>query len=441
MTPLERERRRYTERTPGSAARQAEALRYLPGGDSRSTLYFEPYPLFLARGEGARLWDVDGHEYLDLSGNHTVLVHGFGHPSVTAAIRDQLELGTCFPEPVALQVDVARLLQERQPSFERVRFCSSGTEAVMNALRGARAATGRPLIAKVEGGYNGNFDDALISTHPTPGEAGPLTAPAPVPRSEGLARSSLTDVVVVPFNDIEATAGVIRRHGADLAAIVVEPVMGSAGMIAAEPDYLAALRRLADEVGALLVFDEVISFRVGYGGAQERYGVQPDLTCLGKMIGGGLPLGVFGGRADVMEVFDPSRGPRVAHPGSMNANPACLAASAATLRALGRDEIEQLDTMGDAVRRGVAAIAGEGNLTVTGLGSLFGLHCCSGPVRGFRDTWAVDRDRAAALFFGLLNDGVFTDVRGAGCVSTATGEEDIDSYLTRFASVWERVAS
>lgn len=441
---LAAEARRYAERTPGSAALFAAAHRSLPGGDSRSTLYHPPHPLFMARGAGARVWDVDGHELVDLTNNHTALVHGNAHPRVLDAVRAQLDLGTCFSGPTALQVEVADRLTARLPALERVRFCASGTEASLHATRAARAFTGRLRIAKAEGAYHGSQDDVFVSTHPRPDQAGPADRPTSVPRAEGLGRSALADTVVFPFNDLPATAAILRASGPDLAAVLVEPVMGSAGMIPADPGYLAGVRELAEEVGALFVVDEVISLRLAVGGGQQWAGVEPDLTCFGKMLGGGFPLGAFGGRADVLGAFDPTAdgGPAVGHPGSMNAWAVGLAAAAATLDQLSAGRIDELGRRGDDLRDRLRAVAADRGvpLAVTGVGSLLGLHFTDRPVTTFRDTWSEDRGLAHAAFLGLVNEGVLTDPRGAACLSTVITDEDLDRTVVAFDRVLSRLA-
>ena len=434
----------YRERTPGSAARFEEARRHLPGGDSRSTLFFPPYPLYLDRGDANRVWDVDGHEYVDFTSNHTCLVHGNRPPFVLEAVAAQLTRGTCFPEPVEAQVAAARLLTERIASVDLVRFTNSGTEATLQALRAARAVTGRRLVAKVEGGYHGTQDDVMVSTHPRPEEAGPARRPSRVPRAAGLTTAAEADVVIVPFNDIEGAVDLLREHGDRLAAVIVEPVLGSAGMIPAEAAYLGALRDVATEVGAALVFDEVITFRLATGGAEAAYGVRPDLTCLGKMIGGGFPLGVVGGSERFLSVFDPSGGsPLVGHPGSMNANPVSLVACMATLEHLTPAAIEGINERGQGLRDALAKVAADRGvaLTVTGMGSLLGLHFTDGPVRTFRDTWPEDRALAHEVFLGLMNEGVLIDPRGAASVSTATTDGDLDRFADAFAAVLTRLAS
>jgi glutamate-1-semialdehyde 2,1-aminomutase len=383
-----------------------EARRYLPGGDSRSTLFYPPYPAVFDRGQGCTLIDVDGNRLLDCTGNHSSLIHGYGHPHVLKAVQDQLEKGTAFPGPTAPQFRLAQMLRERLPSMELMRFTNSGTEAVINTLRGVRAFTGRRSIARVEGSYHGVLEETMVNEHP--------------------------ETVVLPFNDPESASSLIERERGRLAAVLVEPVQGSAGMLPADLTYLQALRDVTKHYGIMLVFDEVVSMRVAYGGSQQHYGVKPDITCLGKLIGGGFPLGVFGGRADLMRLFDPSLGrPKVPHPGSFNANPVSLAAGIGTLEMLSASTIELLNRRGALVREALLKcfVAAGVPAQITGLGSLFGIHLTEGPVRTVRDAARGDSVLRHQLFLGLYTAGVLIDPRGVGTLSTVMQDGDIEQFL------------
>jgi glutamate-1-semialdehyde 2,1-aminomutase len=308
----------------------------------------------------------------------------------------------------------------------------------MNAIRAARAFTGRHKIAKIEGGYNGSWDDVMVSTHPSGEQAGDVIRPVAAPASLGLSPDSPDNVLVLPFNDVEAAVQLIDQQGEHLAAIVVEPVMGSAGMIPAERGYLEMLREVTERFGILLVFDEVISFRVAYGGAQEHYGVTPDLTCLGKLIGGGFPLGVFGGRSDVMAMFDPSRGrPQIPHPGSYNANPISLVAGETTLGLLTDEAIQLLNRRGESLRHQIRMVFEDAALPaqITGLGSLFAVHLTSQRVKSYRDTMGADADLRHRIFLSLFKEGVLIDPRGVGSVSVAIEEAEIDQFVDALRSV------
>jgi glutamate-1-semialdehyde 2,1-aminomutase len=433
-----REEQLYCRLTPTSYEYFLEGRKYLPGADSRSPLFHPPYPVVLKEGHGCWLFDVDGNKLLDFTGNHTSLILGYKHPQVLDAVRDQLERGTAFPGVTVPQVRLGKLLCERVPSFERVRFTNSGTEAAMNAIRAARAFTGRHKIAKMEGGYNGSWDDVMVSTQPSGEQAGDALRPVAAPASLGLTPDGIDNVVVLPFNEVGEAAQLIEQQGEHLAAVIVEPVLGSAGMIPVEQSYLDMLREVTERLGILLVFDEVVSFRVAYGGAQEYYGVFPDLTCLGKVIGGGFPLGVFGGRSDIMAMFDPSRSkPQIPHPGSYNANPISLVAGEATLELLTSEAVQRLNFRGESLRHRIRLAFEDADLPaqVTGLGSLFAIHLTSRPVKSYRDTMRANADLRHRVFLGLFKEGVLIDPRGVGCISAAIGEAEIDQFVSALRAV------
>jgi glutamate-1-semialdehyde 2,1-aminomutase len=440
---LYQEEQLYRSLTPTSYEYFLEGREYLPGADSRSPLFYTPYPVVLEEGNGCWLLDVDGNELLDFTGNHTSLVLGYKNPQVLDAVGRQLEKGTAFPGVTVPQVRLAKLLCERVPSFEQVRFTNSGTEAAMNTIRAARAFTGRQKIAKIEGGYNGSWDDVMVSTHPSGEQSGDVLRPFAAPASLGLSPESTDNVVVLPFNEVEAAARLIEQQGEYLAAVIVEPVLGSAGMIPAEQSYLKMLRDVTERLGILLIFDEVVSFRIAHGGAQEYYGVTPDLTCLGKLIGGGFPLGVFGGRSEIMAMFDPSRDmPQIPHPGSYNANPVSLVAGATTLELFRDEEIHFLNLLGESLRRQIYTAFDDIGLPaqVTGLGSLFAIHLTSEPVKSYRDTMHADIGLRHRIFLGLFKEGILIDPRGVGCLSTAIGEAEIEQFVGALRSVLGTVA-
>jgi glutamate-1-semialdehyde 2,1-aminomutase len=439
---ISKEEEVYRLRTPASRRFFTEARKYLPGGDSRSTLFYRPYPAVMDRGDGCWLYDIDGNRLLDFTGNHSSLVHGYNHPIILEAVQQQLRKGTCFPGSTEPQLRLAKLLCERIPSIERVRFTNSGTEASMNAIRAARAFTGRVRIAKVEGGYHGTMDDVMVSVHPSADEAGTRLRPRATPSTQGLAAEASSGVVVLPFNEIDAAASILEANGKHLAGVLVEPVLGSAGMIPAEQGYLEMLREVTSRLGIVLVFDEVVSFRVAAGGAQEYFGITPDLTCLGKLIGGGFPLGAFGGRADIMALFDPSNGrPPIPHPGSHNANPIGMIAGAVTLELLTPLAIDQLNGKGATVRQDLAAAFAEAGIAaqITGLGSLFAIHLTPTPVRSYRDTLGSDTELRHQVFLGLFNEGIQIDPRGVGNVSTAIRQDEITQLSAGVRSVLGRL--
>jgi glutamate-1-semialdehyde 2,1-aminomutase len=436
------EEARYQGKTPASRRFFSEARRYMPGGDSRSTLFYRPYPAVMERGEGCWLFDLDGNRLIDFTGNHSVLVHGYGNPVIREAIDRQLQKGTCFPGSSEPQLRYAQLLCERIPSIERIRFTNSGTEAALNTIRAARAFTGRKKIGKVEGGYHGTADDVMVSIHPSASDAGHRSRPRATPHARGLPPEITENVVILPFNEIDGARALIEAEAQDVAAVVVEPLLGSAGMIAAERDYLEMLRETTQRLGILLIFDEVVSLRVAYGGAQELFGIRPDLTCLGKMIGGGFPLGAFGGRADIMSLFDPSAGrPAIPHPGSHNANPIGMVAGIATLELLSRPAIEQINARAEGLCADLREAFQDAGIPaqITGLGSLFALHLTDQPVRSYRDTLSTETDLRHQIFLGLYNEGILIDPRGVGNLSTVLGESEIAQFKAAVRTVLGRV--
>ena len=317
----------------------------MPGGNTRTGVYFSPFPIYLERGEGSAVYDADGNELLDFMNNNTALILGHAHPAVVDAVRQQVSRGTGFNRPTELEIVMAELLCDRVPSLETVRFCNSGTEALICAIRAAKGFTGKPKIAKFEGAYHGSGEYAQISHVPPLGpELGPPDSPTSVASSPGVTNAIVNEVIVLPFNNPEACAHIIRREADKLAAVIVDPISTGAGFTLPQNDFLSSLRQITKETGVLLIFDEVISLRVQSGGAQTYYSVLPDLTCMGKIIAGGLPGGAYGGRADVMQLFDPLAKPRIAQAGTYNGNPLTMAAGIATLNEMQEDRYQQLET-------------------------------------------------------------------------------------------------
>lgn len=438
LTPLRaRLQEEYGSRRPRSNDAYRRALAVLPGGNSRSQLYFPPFPFYVTHAEGPILEDLDGFEYVDLVCNYTSLVHGHAPREVVAALSEQVAAGTAFGAPTELEIALATEICERVPSVERVRFANSGTEAVYYALRAARAFTGRDRIIKVEGGYSGGVDPVQVSVKHL-GER--RNDPVPEPGIPGWVAEHTS---VIPFDDVEEATRIVREVGPTAAALVIEPLQGSAGSIPAAPGFLEALREATREVGALLIFDEVMTLRLAYGGAQEWYGVAPDLTAMGKIIGGGLPIGAFGGRSDVMSVMDPRSPSHVPHSGTFNANPATLAAGLATLRRLDRPAIDRINEMGDRFRDHLEQAAREAQvpLVATGMGSLLQVHTGSDAPRSFRDVVGRSRLPVDCFFYLMLAEGVFTaPLRGLMAVSTAIGEEEAERVEAAMDAAVEGIA-
>lgn len=367
--------------------------------------------------------DADGFRYVDLLNNYTSLIHG--HPAATPV--DLGVNGTAFGAPTPLEVEMATELCSRVPSVERIRFTNSGTEAGLYAIRTARAFTGRTAVVKAEGGYHGGADWMQVSVKQlgVPGQGVPEL---------GVTPGTAAETQVIPFNDVDGAVRIIRAVGRRCAAVVVEPMQGAAGAIPADRRYLEALRDVTAEVGSLLVFDEVMTLRLAPGGAQEVYGVTPDLTLLGKIIGGGFPLGAFGGRADVMEALDPRREGALTHSGTYNANPVSLAAGLEAIRRLTPERIGEINDRGERLRGVIVDLSRRVDvpLCVSGMGSLLQVHVGTEPPRTYREAAARPRLPIACLFLLLLLNGVYIATRGLMNISTAITDEhehDVDSAL------------
>jgi glutamate-1-semialdehyde 2,1-aminomutase len=376
-------------------------------------------PVFMARGEGAEIEDVDGRRYIDWVMSWGPLIFGHADPDVVAAVTEAAARGTSFGAPTEAEVELAAEIVDALPSIEKVRLVSSGTEASMSALRLARGFTSRDRILKFAGCYHGHSDALLAS-------AGSGLATLGIPSSPGVPTGAAQDTIVCPFNDVDGTAAAVARWGEGLAAIVVEPVAGNMGVVPPAPGFLEALRGLCDASGALLVFDEVITgFRVGRGGAQERYGVRPDLTILGKIVGGGLPLGAFGGRADVMDRLAPSG--EVYQAGTLSGNPLATAAGLSVLRRLRDPAVyERLEASSARLEQGLAPFG-----RVQRVGAILTLFMGDGPVARFEDAQACDTERYGELFRHLLSRGVYVAPSQfeAWFVSTAHGDDEIDRTI------------
>ena len=411
--------------------RRAQAS--LPGGNTRTTVFMKPYPIYAARGAGCRVWDVDGNELIDCINNFTSLIHGHAHPTLIDAATRQLTLGSAFGMPTESEIDLAELLAARLPAVDQVRFANSGTEAVMMALKAARAFTGRPKIAKCEGAYHGSYDYAEVSLDPSPADWGG-NAPVSVAYAKGTPQNVLADVVTLPFNDIDGAVSLIREHGRELACVLVDPMPNRAGLVPADKAYLDALRQATREVGALLVFDEVISFRLGYHGAQGLWGIDPDLTTLGKIIGGGFPVGAIAGKTEIMAVFDPSKGkPALPHGGTFSANPVTMRAGLAAMELLDHGAFARLDTIGDVVRTGInAAFRRHGVPGVAvGLGSLLKIHFSDRPVRDYRSAYMTEHEAKRQGVFNLqfLNGGVLSAGYGLMALSLPMTDADVEAIV------------
>ena len=437
---LQQEIDRFVQSTPVSQGKQAEAEKYLPGGSSRGTAFFDPYPHFIERGEGHYIYDADGNRLLDFMINATSLILGHAHPDVTAAIQEQASRGTAFTGPTDPQVRLAKILTERVPSLDLIRFTNSGTEGTMMAIRAARAYTGRQKIAKFEGGYHGAHEYVSVSVRPPLEKLDP-SGPTPIAEHPGLPDSILEQVIVLPYNDLDWCERVLRENASELACLIMEPVVSSFGYLPGDVEFLRGLRDLTTELGIVLIYDEVQSFRIAPGGAQETLGVIPDMTSFGKIIGGGTPVGAFGGRADIMELFDPTSGAAIPHAGTFNANPVTMAAGEVVMNHLTPEVYDRMNALGGELRAKLSAVFDEFEIPaqVTGIGSLFGIHFTSEQIRDYRSVVHSDQTMRKALFTGLLNEGILLQTGTAGAMNSLTTTDDIDSLVDATRRVVERV--
>jgi glutamate-1-semialdehyde 2,1-aminomutase len=409
----------------------------MPGGNSRTTVYFPPYPIYAARALGSRVWDVDGVERLDFINNYSSLIHGHNHPKIVEAIIAQAQRLLSISLPTEEEVQLAEIVTARMPAVEQVRFCNSGTEGVMFAIKAARAWTGRPKIAKVEGAYHGSGDTASVSVNPSPDKWGDPSEPASV-AGGGSGPGAAADTVVIPMNDIENTRRIIRKHGAELAGVVLDPLVKNLGYVAATQGFVKMLREECDAAGAMLIFDEVYSMRLGFHGAQGALGINPDLTAMGKIIGGGLPVGAVGGRSDIMTaLFDPRGHAKVSHGGTFNANPMTMAAGVAAMTLFDRAAFDRLSALGERLRAGLREALGIAKVpgTVGGATSMVSLFHVDANPQTYRDVVQSRRSNAQAgvraekFFRYMLNHGVLMGAPGFFVLSTAVTEDEVDHTI------------
>jgi glutamate-1-semialdehyde 2,1-aminomutase len=414
------------------------ARQVMPGANTRHMITFAPYIVYADRGEGCRLWDVDGKPYLDWVNNFSSQIHGHGYAPIVEAVQRQLtKLISCIL-PSESEVELAELLCERMPGVEQVRFNNSGTEAVMVALKGARGLTGRSKIAKAEGGYHGQYDLVEASFLPTPENWGPAELPAAPPFGRGTPQSLLDEAVIFPYNDTASTLRILESHATELAAVIVDPIPARLGFSQGERDYLLALREFCTRHDVVLVFDEVFCNRAGYHGAHGHVGLTPDMTVMGKIIGGGFPIGAVGGTRSAMSVFDNLAGPlKVSHSGTFTANPISMVAGLASMRGLTPEVFDRLALQGERLRAGLTReFRGCGlNMRANGLGSMTSLQFFEAPIRSYREFHIRSGpgylQRMQSLHRCMLNEGVLIATRGMMIGSTAMTDADIDETIER----------
>lgn len=421
-----------------SAELYERAKRTLPGGVSRNTVLRSPHPLYVDRASGCRVTDIEGVEHIDFANNMASLIHGHSHPKIVEAVSEQLPKGTAFTLATEIEIEFAEHLTSRNPGFERIRFVNSGTEAVMGAVKAARAATGRPKIAKIEGSYHGLYDFAEVSQTANPTNWGSEHKPESVPVAFGTPKSVLEDVVVIPFNDPERAVEILEGHAGEIACVVLDPMPHRVGLVPATAEFVQALSDWTKSDGALLVFDEVITFRTEYGGLQQRYGATPDLTALGKIIGGGFPVGALAGRADVMEVMDPLQATvRFPHSGTFSANPITMTAGLVAMEMYDREAIKRLNKLTRRAKEGIRdAIEDTGvEACLTGSGAFFRIHLRSSPPVNHRDAYPTDDEakRRGMLLDYLYDSGFMMINTCSATLSTPMTEVEIDALVDAVA--------
>lgn len=409
-----------------------QACEVIPGGVSRNTVFRKPFPHYADKASGCYITDIDGTERIDFANNMAALIHGHAHPAIVDAVTRQIQKGTAYTLASEIEVAFAQLLSKRVRGFEKIRFVNSGTEAVMAMIKASRAYTGRPKIAKAEGTYHGTYDFAEVSQTANPSNWGDLDNPASVPLVYGTPKGVLDDVVIFPFNDIERTIAILDKHAGQIACVLIDPVPHRVGLIPGKKEYIEALHDWTRRNGALLAFDEVVTFRVNYGGAQENYTVTPDITALGKIIGGGFPVGAIAGRSEVMKVLDP-REPnlRFPHSGTFSANPVTMTAGYVAMELFDREAVAKLNALTDKAVcqiREVIRLA-DVPVSVTGAGSMFRFHLTPAPPVSYRE--AYQTKEAVAVINELLDYMYFTEkilmINTFSCMfSTALTQNETD---------------
>lgn len=411
-----------------------QACKVLPGGVSRNTVFRKPYPQYASRAAGSYITDIDGSCRIDLANNMASLIHGHAHPEIIEAVYEQMKKGTAYTLASEIEVNFAQFLCDRVQAFEKIRFVNSGTEAVMAMIKASRAYTGRPKIAKAEGAYHGTYDFAEVSQTANPNNWGDINKPNSVPVAYGTPASVLEDVLVFPFNDIERTLAILDREAENIACVLIDPVPHRVGLLQATPEFIEAVYNWTRKNGALLVFDEVVTFRVNYAGAQQNYTVTPDLTALGKIIGGGFPVGALAGREDVMKVLDPRESKLLfPHSGTFSANPVTMTAGYTAMKLFDASAVLKLNALTSKAIQQLGEVIKMADIpaSITGAGSMFRIHLTASPPTTYRE--AYQSKETGALINELLDHMYYKEnilmINTFACMfSTVLTQNEVDRF-------------
>lgn len=409
-----------------------QAVNVLPGGVSRNTIFRKPHPQYVAGAKGCYVNDIDGTEYIDFANNMAALIHGHAHPAIVEAVTEQLQRGTAFTLATEAEVRFAQLLCNRAEGFDKIRFMNSGTEAVMAMIKASRAFTGRPKIAKAEGAYHGTYDFAEVSQVANPSNWGDLDHPNSVPLAHGTPQGVLDDVLIFPYNDVERTLKILDSHASEIACVIIDPVPHRVGLLRGSQEFIEALYHWTRKNGALLVFDEVVTFRTNYGGAQQDYKVKPDLTAMGKIIGGGFPVGALAGKNEIMKVLDPREAKLLLpHSGTFSANPITMTAGRVAMELFDEAAVLKLNAF---TQKAIAQIKeaiqlADVPVSITGAGSMFRIHLKETPPTTYREAYQTKEE--TALINDLLDHMFYQEhimmINTCACMfSTVLGQKEID---------------
>ncbi|MCF6248112.1 MAG: aspartate aminotransferase family protein [Desulfobacula sp.] len=411
----------YREKFPMSKQRHEKLINYIPGGATRSLSYFKPYPIHIDYGQGAYVYTHEGHKLLDVTNAYGAIVHGHGDPDVVKAVQEGIVKGSQYSTPTDGQYKLAKLLCERVPGFDKVRFLNSGTEATMFAMRTARAFTGRDKILKMSGGFHGTHDSVAAST-----KKNVITA--------GIPKGMTQDMLEVPFNDFDAMEKVIRENASDLAAVIMEPFLGAGGIVLPKQGYLEHARKLTKDHNVILIFDEIFSFRVNTGGCQKLWGITPDLTTVGKVVGGGLPIGVFGGKEEIMNIFcHENTATPLYHSGTFNGYETLMQAGYAALSKYDENAVGYINSLGDRFQKGLLESFVSNGLKIQSnqIGSLLNLHFYNESITTAEQVLCSEEQLHSLMHLSLLNKGIFNIPRGLFILSTSITENEIDHMVSK----------